>query len=157
MLADPRVARWLGDGFPMTSREAAWRHLAMLAGHWTLRGYGHWAVEVKATGEFAGRVGTWYPEGWPDVEVGWVLAADHWGKGYAPEAGAEALRQAFATLGLDHVISLILPGNTASIRVAEKLGARLERRMMFHNLDTLIYMHTSPEGAPTGGGEVTAT
>ena len=56
MMADPDVSRHLMDGRPLTRAEA-WRQLAMFAGHWVLRGYGLWAVEERATGEFLGRVG----------------------------------------------------------------------------------------------------
>lgn len=77
MSADPEVTRYLsGDGATM-SREDAWRSMAMLAGHWTLRGYGTWAAELKATGELAGRVGLHNPEGWPGLEVGWAFARAH--------------------------------------------------------------------------------
>ena len=56
MMADPDVSRHLMDGRPLT-RVEAWGQLAMFAGHWVLRGYGLWAVEERATGEFLGRIG----------------------------------------------------------------------------------------------------
>ena len=86
--ADPRFMRHLGP--PMT-REDTWRQLAMLLGHWTLRGYGMWAVELKATGSLIGRLGLHRPEGWPGLEVGWALDPDHWGRGLATEGGRAAL------------------------------------------------------------------
>src|SRR5262245_7177542 len=64
MCGDPEVMRHLGDGEPM-SREEAWRHMAMVLGHWQLRGYGLWAVEERASGEMIGRIGCYNPEGWP--------------------------------------------------------------------------------------------
>src|ERR1051325_5154069 len=72
MLADPASTRWVGDGEPL-DRGHAWRSLAMLLGHWQLRGYGMWALELKDSGVFAGRAGLMYPEGWPDIELGWML------------------------------------------------------------------------------------
>ena len=108
ILSDPDVLRFIGGGAAPT-REDAWRHMAMLAGIWTLRGYGQWAVEEKAPGDLVGRCGVWFPEGFPEIEAGWVIDREHWGSGYATEAGREALRQAFATLGVTHVISLIDP------------------------------------------------
>ena len=71
MLADPASTRWVGDGQPL-DRTNAWRSLAMLIGHWQLRGYGMWALELKETGEFIGRAGLMQPEGWPDLELGWI-------------------------------------------------------------------------------------
>jgi RimJ/RimL family protein N-acetyltransferase len=137
------VRRHRGDG-EVPTREDAWRHMAMVAGIWTIRGYSQWAVEVKATGEFIGRAGVWFPEGFPEIEAGWVIAPEHWGKGYATEAGREALRRAFATLGVDHVISLIGPDNVASRRVAEKLGGVVEKTGMFRDRETLFYGYTAP-------------
>ena len=141
MMADPEVTRYLGSG-ATAGRDEAWRHLAMLAGHWRLRGFGHWAVEVKETGRFIGRVGLWYPEGWPEYEVGWVIDRDAWGHGYAAEAARVAVHHAYETLRLEHVISLILPENRRSIRVAEKLGGHREKQEDFRGYDTLFYAYS---------------
>lgn len=124
--ADPDVMRYLGVREPM-SREDAWRQMAMLVGHWTLRGYGMWAVEDRATGALTGRVGLHYPEGFPEPEVAWALARPFWGRGIAFEAACAALDHAFDTLGWRRAISLIDPGNVRSIRLAERLGERFER------------------------------
>jgi hypothetical protein len=98
-----------------------------MLGHWQLRGYGMWALIEQATGRLIGRAGLYNPEGWPGLEAGWLLARDRWGRGFATEAGRAVLTYAFTHLSADHVISLIHPANTASIRVAERLGERLER------------------------------
>ena len=84
------------------------------------------AVIEAATGEFVGRVGPWQPEGWPGFEIGWTLRPKFWGRGYATEAAAECVRYAFTAMDRPRVISLIAPGNVRSIRVAERLGERLE-------------------------------
>lgn len=126
-MADPAVARFLGDGSPM-SRDDAWRQMAVHAGAWSLRGFSHWALELRATGELIGRAGPWYPEGWPDLEIGWVIHPRHQGRGYATEAGREALACAWG-LGRGRVISLIRPQNLASAAVARKLGAVLDTRI----------------------------
>jgi RimJ/RimL family protein N-acetyltransferase len=138
MCADPDVMRYLGDGKPLARREA-WRQMAMLLGHWQLRGYGNWAVEERATGRLIGRIGFHNPEGWPGFELGWVLGREHWGRGYATEGARRALAHAFEAMGRTHVISLIYPDNLASIRVAERLGERLEGRTELFGRDTLVY------------------
>ncbi|HEY8505178.1 MAG TPA: GNAT family acetyltransferase [Gemmataceae bacterium] len=138
MCADAEVMRFLGDGRPM-SRPEAWRHMAVVLGHWQLRGYGLWAVEERASGEMVGRVGCWRPEGWPGLEVGWALRRAWWGRGYATEAARAALRFAFAELGQAHVISLIRPGNSASVRVAERLGQRPEGAIEMAGSPALVY------------------
>ena len=77
---------------------------------------------VTASGAFIGRIGLWQPEGWPGTEVGWMLGRAWWGRGYATEAGRAAMDWGFEHLPVDELVSLIQPGNTASIAVAEKLG-----------------------------------
>jgi len=136
--ADPEVTRFLGEGRPL-SRFEAWRSLAAILGHWQLRGYGPWAVEERATGKLIGRIGFFYPEGWPDFELGWVLGREFWGKGYAGEGARRALAYAFTEMGRDHVISLIHPDNTGSIKVAERLGETIEGQTELFDHSVLIY------------------
>ncbi len=124
--ADAEVMRYIG-GKPY-SRLESWRHMAYLIGHWHLLGYGHWAVEEKASGDFIGRIGFLNPAGWPGFEIGWTLGREYWGKGYAIEGARRALEYAFTEMGRDRVISLIHPENKASIRVAERLGEKPEGR-----------------------------
>lgn len=135
--ADPEVMRYLG-GKPFTPLEA-WRHMAFLVGHWHLRGYGHWAVEEKASGGVIGRIGFFNPAGWPGFEIGWTLGREYWGKGYAIEGARRALEYAFTELDRDHVISLIHPENRASIRVAERLGEKPEGKTELLGIEVLIY------------------
>jgi RimJ/RimL family protein N-acetyltransferase len=126
MMADPKVMQFLaGDGKPL-SRFVAWRAFTDMVGHWTLRGFGMFAVVEKASAILVGRVGPWEPEGWPEFEIGWTLRSEYWGRGYATEAGMRCADYAFTELGRHHFISLISPGNARSISVAERLGERLE-------------------------------
>ncbi len=137
MCADPEVMRYLGGN--IFDRAQAWRHMAFLVGHWHLLGYGNWAVEEKTTGDFAGRIGFTNPEGWPAFEIGWTLGRQFWGKGYATEGGRRALKYAFEEFDKDHVISLIHPDNHRSIRVAERLGEKLEGETELLGIHVLIY------------------
>jgi RimJ/RimL family protein N-acetyltransferase len=137
MCADPEIMRYLGG--KTLNRLEAWRHMAFLIGHWDLLGYGHWAVEEKASGAFAGRVGFLNPADWPGFEIGWTLGRNFWGKGYATEAARRALEFGFDDLNRRHVISLIHPDNKASIRVAERLGEKLEGNTELLGHDVLIY------------------
>ena len=124
--ADPEVMRFLGDR-GVLARDDAWRQMAMLAGHWALRGYGMWALEERATGALVGRAGLHYPEGWPEPEIGWALGRPYWGRGLAYESAWAAMNFAFDQLGWARAISLIDPENTRSIRLAERLGEHFER------------------------------
>jgi RimJ/RimL family protein N-acetyltransferase len=103
---------------------AAWRALAVLVGHWAIRGFGLFAIEDRVTGAFLGRAGPWRPEGWPGLEIGWALVRSAWGRGYATEAAATAGLWSFQRLGAAELISLIHVDNIRSQNVATRLGAR---------------------------------
>jgi RimJ/RimL family protein N-acetyltransferase len=138
MCADEEVMRHIGTGVTLSAPDA-WRSMAVILGHWALRGYGMFAIEVKATGELAGRVGFLDPPGWPGFELGWLLGRAHWGNGYAYEGAKACLDHAFVALGRERVISLIRPGNTRSVRVAERLGERLAGEVELLGSKALVY------------------
>jgi RimJ/RimL family protein N-acetyltransferase len=117
--ADKELSGWVGGP---KGRNDAWRHFAAQIGHWHLRGYGHFAVEEKATGAFIGCIGPWYPAEWPELELGYWLVRGTHGKGYATEAGRECLRFVFRELGAPTLVSYIRHDNVPSQRVAERLG-----------------------------------
>ena len=140
LYSDPEVLRNLaGAGGQPWDAGRSWRHLAFLLGHWQLAGIGSWAVEHKETRDFLGVVGFSEPEGWPGLELAWILARRWWGFGYATEAVQTALEYAFSQLGKDQVISLISPENQRSIRVAERLGETLQRHLTHHGRELLCY------------------
>jgi RimJ/RimL family protein N-acetyltransferase len=85
--ADERTARYIGGTI---GREQAWRRLAAIVGHWSLSGFGLWAVEKRDDGRFVVYCGLWYPEGFPEIEVCWGLCYDSQRHGYATEAAARA-------------------------------------------------------------------
>jgi RimJ/RimL family protein N-acetyltransferase len=98
-----------------------------------------WAVEHKETGAFIGVIGFAEPDGWPGFELAWTLAPRWWGKGYATEGAGAALAYAFTVLRKDRIISLIHPENQASIRVAKRIGERLEGRIHHFGREMLCY------------------
>ena len=120
-MADEEAARFIGG--PM-SRPVAWRGFLTVAGAWSIQGFGMFSVIERETGDWVGRLGPWMPEGWPGPEVGYGIARSRWGRGYATEGVAAAIDWAHDVLGWDDVIHCIDPDNGASIRVAERLGAR---------------------------------
>lgn len=118
----------------------AWRHLAVILGHWQLRGFGMWGVFERETERLVGRVGFFHPETWPDFELGWTIGKAYWGRGYAPEAAKACLDYAFDVMKRKRVISLIDPLNVASIRVAEKIGETLtDERFTLGAHELLVY------------------
>jgi RimJ/RimL family protein N-acetyltransferase len=124
MLADPGTARFITpDGKPVVDEMTGWRHAVVMAGHWVLHGAGMFVVEEKSSGQFAGRVGPWSPPGWPGFEVGWGIAREFRGKGFAVEAARASIGWAFATFDIDRIVHCIDRENAASQGVARRLGA----------------------------------
>lgn len=121
--ADPKVM----EHFPTTlSREQTEQSVERIRGQFEQHSFGLWAVELRVTGEFVGFVGLHVPEFQahftPCVEVGWRLAREYWGHGYAPEAAAEAMRDGYERIGLPEIVSMTSTTNLKSMRVMEKLG-----------------------------------
>jgi RimJ/RimL family protein N-acetyltransferase len=144
MCADAETMRYIGDGEPL-ARPMAWRNLAMMVGHWSLRGYGLWAAEERATGVLVGRIGFWNPDGWPGFELGWMLHRAFRGRGYATEGARAALQFAFTRLRQPQVLSLIHPENAASVRVAQRLGECLLGSVEVMGKSALVYRITREE------------
>lgn len=122
-------------------RQTVWRRMAAYAGHWVLRGYGFWALEEKATKQFVGYAGLWFPEGWEEPEIGWGLTVLGRGKGYASEAALRTRQYAYETLGWKTVVSCIDVENTPSIAIAERLGAVAERKIDLFGRPGMLYRH----------------
>jgi RimJ/RimL family protein N-acetyltransferase len=106
------------------SRERSDAFVDRIEAHWESEGWGLWAVEVVDGAPFVGYVGLWPAEYVAPgmVEVGWRLAREHWGRGYATEAAREALRFGFTEVGLDEIVSFTVPQNERSWRVMERIG-----------------------------------
>jgi RimJ/RimL family protein N-acetyltransferase len=138
LCADDEVMRSLGREGGLSLGEA-WRDMAIMAGHWALKGFGHWVLETRASGELVGRAGLYHPADWPGLEIGWAVARPHWGKGFAGEAGRATIEWARTELGADHLISLIADDNHRSQRVAEKLGMEQEGRAQVRGYDLRVY------------------
>lgn len=145
--ADPVVM----EHFPSTlSRDESDDFVDRVIAGWAARGFGLWAVEVTEPEEdgpegFVGHVGLMSAEhrGSGTVEVGWRLAREAWGRGYAPEAARAALGVGFDSLGLDEVVSFTVPQNTNSRRVMDKIGMthRPERDFDHPSVDPLTDLH----------------
>ena len=126
----PALCRMLQDGEVMYAYEhafsdqEAWDWLRRQQERYRTDGFGLWAVVEKCSGEMVGQAGlTWQDcEGEPVLEVGYLLKRRHWHQGYAAEAAEGCKRYAFEKLGQRAVCSVIKADNTASIRVAERIG-----------------------------------
>ncbi|MFB7473551.1 GNAT family N-acetyltransferase [Kitasatospora sp. NPDC056184] len=122
MNADPEVREHLGA---VLTREQSDASVARFEADFDRRGYGWWAVEVRATGEFVGFAGLDdVDDGLPftGVEVGWRLARSAWGHGYATEAARAVLAFGFGTLALPEILAVTTAGNLRSQAVMRRLG-----------------------------------
>jgi [ribosomal protein S5]-alanine N-acetyltransferase len=130
LYADDMVMRYMqsGRGLSRTDAESRARgNISNFNDHWRRRGFGVWAVTDKASGRLLGQCGLRHVDEARDVEILYLLNKTMWGKGLATEAASVALDYGLKTLGLDRIIGLVRPENTASRRVLEKLGLRFER------------------------------
>jgi RimJ/RimL family protein N-acetyltransferase len=121
--ADPQVMQHIRDPI---SREESDFFAARIEEHLETDEYGLWAVEVRETGAFVGFTGlalqTFEAPFNPSVEVGWRLAREAWGHGYATEAARASLEFAFEVLELDEVVSITTTSNVRSMAVMQRLG-----------------------------------
>lgn len=139
-LADGDANRFRGAGRGL-SRHEAWNHFCATVGQWTLRGYGEFAVAERDTGTLVGWAGLWHPVILDEPELAWSLFAAAQGRGYATEAADRVMRWAARDLALAPLFSFVHPDNTASRRVAERLGATLEDETEFRGQPRLRYRH----------------
>jgi RimJ/RimL family protein N-acetyltransferase len=129
-------------------RQGAWRAWGHVIGHWAMRGYGMFVFAGRdAAATPLGMAGPWYPEGWPEREIGWTLwSGAGEGKGFAREAAEAARDHVFAALGWDTAVSYIRPDNSRSIALAERLGAVQDRAAACpEGKACLVYRHQRPE------------
>jgi RimJ/RimL family protein N-acetyltransferase len=130
--SDPEVMRFMGDGSTATIAEVE-DGIGQWLERWDSWGLSLCSLERRDDGRVLGRAGflLWDPETWQvpgdETELGWLLAREHWGEGYATEAALALRDWAFEERGLTRLISLINHANLRSIRVAERVGERYER------------------------------
>src|SRR5712691_927572 len=136
---DPAVMQYVHGGLPYTEDEVdEWftRQARQLAEHDVCMG----ALVEKTTGRLIGLSGTQPLGTTGDLEIGWILAREAWGHGYATEAGAAAMMHVLDTLARPRVVAIIDPGNEPSKRVAARLGMQYEARFSGAQLG-----HRNPE------------
>ena len=132
--ADPRVMRFLG---PLLARAQSDALADRIEAHFAEHGFGLWAVEAPGVAEFVGFAGLasarFEAPFNPSIELGWRLAAEHWGRGYATEAAREAARFGFERLGLEEILAFTTVANRASRAVMERLGMTRDPRDDFEH------------------------
>lgn len=148
MRADAEVMRYIGQGGPRT-REQAREWLEKNEQRWRENDFGIWAVVEKATGELAGWCGLARLDGTDEVEVGYGLGRNSWGRGLATEAARASLRFGFEHLGLGRIVAVVNPANHASRHVIEKLGLRHVKVGRYYDADLDYFEINRAEFEPT--------
>ena len=132
VFGDADVMRF-GDGAQTEEWVRSWLRTC-LEHYYATWGFGPYAVVERRERAVIGYCGLFFfPDvnGQPEIEIGYRLARSSWGQGYATEAASAVRDFAFGTLGIKRLIAMIDPANTASVRIAEKLGMRYEKEVMF--------------------------
>jgi RimJ/RimL family protein N-acetyltransferase len=140
--AHPDVFRFTTGG-PVTEEEA-WKRITSSIGHWALKGYGIWAIEEKATGEFIGSIG--FADARREIfvsrhgvpEAGWWLAADRQGRGYATEAVRAIHDWGDVHLNTEHTFCGVITENQSSLRLAKSIGYRVTDEAIWLDRPCLI-------------------
>lgn len=139
-------ARFVGGGGDKDLAHA-WRYLAIVTGHWHLRGYGTFVLADRTSGRPIGSAGPWHPVEWPEREIGWTIwgEADE-GAGYASEAVTELRRHVYADLGWPTAVSYIDPRNDRSLALARRLGCRRDEDAVLPPRDEplQVWRHPGP-------------
>ena len=138
-------AQFIGGPYTRPLAFRAWGHVI---GQWAIRGFGSFVCVDKATGRAIGHVGPWFPEGWPEKELGWTIWDPGFeGGGYAFEAVTRVREHAYRDLGWTTAVSYIDAPNTRSIALAERLGAWRDPDADLPDKDdppVLVYRHPGP-------------
>ena len=137
LMASPRAIH-MGGPFDI---RAAWGMFASDLAMWPLFGHGALMIEIAASGQCVGQVGLNHGPLFPEKELGWLLYDGFEGQGFAGEAAAALRDWAFGVLGLPTLVSYVDPHNTASRRVAERLGGRLDPEAPKQDPEDLVFRY----------------
>ena len=149
---DVQVMRYITGGVPW-SNEQIRAFVDRQIKQYSERNFCRWKLLRKPKLELIGFCGVGFWRTAPDPEIGWWLAREWWGQGLATEAARAALRHAFEQAGLERIISIARPENTASIRIMEKLGMTFECEFSHENLRLVRYSRTPHNTKPKGPNE----
>jgi ribosomal-protein-alanine N-acetyltransferase len=141
---DPRVSKYLGGG-EMQNPKALKSRLDFYIGCYEKHGFGMCAMIWKDSGEMIGASGLQPLENSEDIEVGYSLSYDFWGKGLATECAKAWLKFGFNEVGLDRIVAVAQPENKASWHVMEKLGMKFEKNEKHYGFDCVFYAISKKE------------
>ena len=139
MRSDAEVMRFIRE--PQSFNESI-NWLKLVSSRWENEKIGFCALFEKSSEEFIGWCGIWTLKETSELEIGYAIAKEFWGKGFAAEAAFEFLRYAFEDLKYDKIVAVATPENTASRRVMEKLGMQYDCTGEFYGRELVHYSIT---------------
>jgi RimJ/RimL family protein N-acetyltransferase len=143
---DVKVMRYITGGIPWTDEQIQ-NFVNRQVILYFERGFCRWKLLEASTGELIGFCGAGMWHDAPDPEIGWWLAHNHWGRGLATEAARAALQDVFERVGLERLISIARPDNTASIGVMKKLGLQFDAEFESDGIQLVRYSIENHSGA----------
>jgi ribosomal-protein-alanine N-acetyltransferase len=146
LLCDPRIAAALSPSGVLPTADAVLVYLESKIEHWDRFGFGMWLVRDRVSGEMVGRGGLQhaYVAGLHEVEAGWAIIPERWGRGLATELAVTSVEAAFEQLRLQRLIAYARTDNHASRRVMEKTGFAYEREIEHEGLAHALYRQGRP-------------
>ncbi len=135
--SDPRTLEFLFYGD--YTRELTQKRIADKRAHQAFHGFAIWTMLERETGDVVGDCGLQHLEDGPEIEIGWRVAPDRRDRGYATEAARAALAVGFRELGLERIVAVTDPRNSASRRVMEKLGMTFVGPGRHYGAETVLY------------------
>ena len=138
IFGDAEVMRHITGG-KVRSRAETETGLRRTIEGWQARGFGFWAVTMKAQDTVIGYCGYMPLDDTPEIEHAYGIARAHWGKGFATEAAFACLRYGFEEMKLDRIVAVVNPQNVHSQRVLEKLGMKHTRNAHHYDADLMYY------------------
>jgi ribosomal-protein-alanine N-acetyltransferase len=141
LMLHPQVAATLWPRPDPPTEDDVREGLVAKVEHWERFGFGMWLARDRVSGEMIGRGGLQYTytPGLDEIEAGWAIVPERWGRGLATELAWASVQAAFGSLGLRHIIALALTENRASRRVMEKTGFLYERDLEYAGLPHVLY------------------
>jgi len=138
---DPDIRRYFPEGTLTREETQAELDWFVNGGDPAHPGLGLWAAIEKQSGTFIGRSGLipWEIDGLSEIEIAYLLAKSHWGRGLGAEIARALVRHGFEVLGAKRLIALVHPANEASIGTALAAGLRFERRLSFPDEECCLY------------------
>ncbi|NNF00723.1 MAG: GNAT family N-acetyltransferase [Pyrinomonadaceae bacterium] len=137
MRSDPSVMKYIRE--PQTKKEESLNWIKMISKYWVPDGIGFCAIIEKESKSFLGWCGLWRIPETDEIEVGYAIKKDQWGKGFATEAAERFLKYGFEDLGLEKVVAVAFPQNKASRSVMRKLGMEYAGIGNYYNKSLVKY------------------